>query len=96
MTQNVLIFTGLDGSLLDHFSYSFSQPKPLLALLKEVAVPVIPVTSKTRAELAILRCELDSHEEEMAVEMFSRNIITAGELFLSNPVERAGYLLSQS
>lgn len=62
MTQNVLIFTDLDGSLLDHFSYSFSQAKPLLTLLKEVAIPVIPVTSKTRAELAILRCELDSHD----------------------------------
>lgn len=62
MTQKVLIFTDLDGSLLDHFSYSFSQAEPLLALLKEVAIPVIPVTSKTRAELAVLRGELDSHD----------------------------------
>ena len=31
--------------------------------------------------------QLDIHEEEMAVEMFSRNIITAGEQFLSNPME---------
>ncbi|MDO6562005.1 glycosyl transferase [Amphritea sp. 1_MG-2023] len=31
--------------------------------------------------------QLDIHAEEMAVEMFSRNIITAGEQFLCNPME---------
>lgn len=31
--------------------------------------------------------QLDIHAEEMAVEMFSRNIISAGEQFLSNPME---------
>ncbi|WP_299204700.1 HAD-IIB family hydrolase [uncultured Amphritea sp.] len=61
MTQKVLIFTDLDGSLLDHFSYSFSQAESLLSLLNEVEVPVIPVTSKTRAELTALRVELESH-----------------------------------
>lgn len=60
MTQEVLIFTDLDGSLLDHFSYSYSQAEPLLALLSEVAVPVIPVTSKTRAESVALRTELEN------------------------------------
>ncbi|RTE64728.1 HAD-IIB family hydrolase [Amphritea opalescens] len=62
MTTKVLIFTDLDGSLLDHFSYSFDPAKPLLALLKETQIPVIPVTSKTRAELSVLRRELDSDE----------------------------------
>jgi mannosyl-3-phosphoglycerate phosphatase family protein len=62
MTTKVLIFTDLDGSLLDHFSYSFDKAKPLLALLKEMNIPVIPVTSKTRAELSVLRRELDSDE----------------------------------
>ncbi|WP_428033458.1 HAD-IIB family hydrolase [Amphritea sp.] len=60
MTQQVLIFTDLDGSLLDHFSYSFHEAEPLLALLSELAVPVIPVTSKTRAELAALRIALNN------------------------------------
>ncbi|SEQ53599.1 mannosyl-3-phosphoglycerate phosphatase [Amphritea atlantica] len=62
MTQKILIFTDLDGSLLDHFSYSFSPAQPLLSLFNEIGVPVIPVTSKTRAELAVLRCELDNHD----------------------------------
>ncbi|WP_417224058.1 HAD-IIB family hydrolase [Amphritea sp.] len=62
MTTKVLIFTDLDGSLLDHFSYRFDTAKPLLALLKTVKIPVIPVTSKTRAELSVLRQQLASED----------------------------------
>ncbi|WP_346799098.1 HAD-IIB family hydrolase [Halomonas sp. Bachu 37] len=50
-----LVLTDLDGSLLDHDSYDFSPAKPWLARLKEWGVPVIPVTSKTRAEMLPLR-----------------------------------------
>lgn len=50
-----LVLTDLDGSLLDHHSYDFSPAAPSLARLKELGVPVIPVTSKTRAELLFLR-----------------------------------------
>ena len=60
MFAKVLIFTDLDGSLLDHFSYSFEAAKPLLTLFREEGVPVIPVTSKTRAELMLLRSDLDN------------------------------------
>ncbi|MDO6562004.1 HAD-IIB family hydrolase [Amphritea sp. 1_MG-2023] len=62
MRAKILVFTDLDGSLLDHYTYRFDQAKPLLALLKQTHVPVIPVTSKTRAELSVLRGELDSDE----------------------------------
>ena len=50
-----LVVTDLDGSLLDHHSYDFSPAAPWLARLKQLGVPVIPVTSKTRAELVTLR-----------------------------------------
>ena len=53
--QPRLVVTDLDGSLLDHHSYDFSPAKPWLARLKQLGVPVIPVTSKTRAELIHLR-----------------------------------------
>ncbi|UYO73805.1 HAD-IIB family hydrolase [Halomonas qinghailakensis] len=53
--QPRLVVTDLDGSLLDHHSYDFSPAKPWLARLKQLGVPVIPVTSKTRAELIPLR-----------------------------------------
>lgn len=53
--QSRLVVTDLDGSLLDHHSYDFSPAAPWLARLKQMGVPVIPVTSKTRAELTPLR-----------------------------------------
>lgn len=53
-----LIFTGLDGSLLDHYSYDWSPAVAWLKRLKQAGVPVIPVTSKTRAELMSLRLDL--------------------------------------
>ncbi|WP_447553409.1 HAD-IIB family hydrolase [Vreelandella sp. EE22] len=54
-----LVVTDLDGSLLDHDSYDFSPARGALARLKALGVPVIPVTSKTRAELAALRDALN-------------------------------------
>lgn len=58
---NNVIFTDMDGTLLDHDTYSFEAAKPTLTLLKERGVPVIPTTSKTYAELIVLRdtIELD-------------------------------------
>ncbi|KPQ19127.1 MULTISPECIES: HAD-IIB family hydrolase [unclassified Halomonas] len=50
-----LVVTDLDGSLLDHHSYDATPAKAWLAQLKQAKVPVIPVTSKTRAELLPLR-----------------------------------------
>lgn len=58
MQSNLLIYTDLDGSLLDHFSYSFAAAQPLLQRLEESGVAVIPVTSKTCSELVSLRVDL--------------------------------------
>lgn len=55
-----LIFTDLDGSLLDHDSYRFDAAKPLLEELETRAIPVIPITSKTFAEVEQLRITLNN------------------------------------
>jgi len=57
MTSPV-IFTDLDGTLLDHDSYEWVEAEPALDLCKERHVPVILVSSKTRAEMNPLRLEL--------------------------------------
>ena len=51
----VLVFTDLDGTLLDHDDYSFSAAVPALALLRELHILVIANTSKTLAELEGLK-----------------------------------------
>ncbi|MFT7682063.1 MAG: D-glycerate 3-kinase [Moritella dasanensis] len=53
------IFTDLDGTLLDHDDYSFTPALSTLAELKNAAIPVIPNTSKTYAELLELRHKLN-------------------------------------
>ena len=53
-----LVFTDLDGSLLDHHSYSYRDALPQLHRLEHLGIPVIPATSKTRAEIEQLRAEL--------------------------------------
>ncbi|WP_101675328.1 HAD-IIB family hydrolase [Alloalcanivorax mobilis] len=53
-----LVFTDLDGSLLDHYDYNWSTAEPWLARLAAAGVAVIPVTSTTRAELLDLRAAL--------------------------------------
>jgi mannosyl-3-phosphoglycerate phosphatase len=45
------VFTDLDGTLLDHDTYDWAPARPALAALQAAGVPVIPVSSKTLAEL---------------------------------------------
>jgi mannosyl-3-phosphoglycerate phosphatase family protein len=53
--SGIVIYTDLDGSLLDHDSYSHAPADALLAELEADGIPVIPCSSKTRAELLPLR-----------------------------------------
>lgn len=46
-----LVFTDLDGTLLDHDSYSFEAAQPALDLLAARGIPVILASSKTEAEM---------------------------------------------
>ena len=50
-----VIFTDLDGSLLDHYSYSFAPAANYLERLESQQTPVIAITSKTRAEVLAIR-----------------------------------------
>ena len=54
-----LVFTDMDGTLLDHHTYSFEAAKPALAALDKKNIPVIPTTSKTFAELQPLREDIN-------------------------------------
>lgn len=60
LQTKLIVFTDLDGSLLDHESYSHAPADSTLHLLEEMNVPVILTTSKTRAEVLSLRDELEN------------------------------------
>ncbi|RLQ23661.1 HAD-IIB family hydrolase [Seongchinamella sediminis] len=53
-----LVFTDLDGSLLDHHSYSVDAALPMLERLERAAIPVIAVSSKTRVEIECIRAAI--------------------------------------
>ncbi|WP_163559338.1 HAD-IIB family hydrolase [Halomonas sp. NO4] len=63
-----LLFTDLDGSLLDHHHYGWEPARPWLARLKALGVPVIPVTCKTCSEIVPLRHELGLTESPFIAE----------------------------
>lgn len=53
--KKMLVFTDLDGSLIDHDTYDFAPARPVLDILRSRAVPVIICSSKTRAEIEVYR-----------------------------------------
>ena len=55
----LIIFTDLDGTLLNSEDYDYRAAIPMLEKLKAQQVPVVPVTSKTRGEVEALRQELN-------------------------------------
>ncbi|NIO48304.1 MAG: HAD-IIB family hydrolase [Candidatus Aminicenantes bacterium] len=53
-----LVFTDLDGTLLDYETYSFKRALPVIRILKEKNIPLIFSTSKTRAETEEVKLQL--------------------------------------
>lgn len=56
----------MDGTLLDHFSYSHQPAAETLAYLKTRGIPVIANTSKTFAELLDLRASINNSDAFIA------------------------------
>ena len=55
-----LVFTDLDGTLLDHDTYSFKAAQASLDRLREHNIPVIINSSKTAAEINDIRRQLNN------------------------------------
>lgn len=54
----MIVFSDLDGTLLDHDTYSYAPAQPALAALARKGIPLVLASSKTAAEIAPLRDEL--------------------------------------
>jgi len=59
-TPKLVIFSDLDGTLLDWNTYSFESAQPALRLIKQKGIPLVLSTSKTRAEIEIYRKRLEN------------------------------------
>ena len=58
--KKIVIFTDLDGTLLDYSTYSFDAALPALQLIKERNIPLIICSSKTRKEIEYYRIKLSN------------------------------------
>ena len=57
--MRLIVFTDLDGTLLDHQTYDARPARPMLDRLAGLGVPVILASSKTAAEIAVWQQALD-------------------------------------
>jgi mannosyl-3-phosphoglycerate phosphatase len=57
--KNLIVFTDLDGTLLDK-RYSFTAARSALTLIREQFIPLIVVSSKTRFEIQFYRESLNN------------------------------------
>jgi mannosyl-3-phosphoglycerate phosphatase len=60
LAHMIILFTDLDGSLLDQSSYSADPAREALCYIKELGLPIVFCSSKTRAEVDYWRIRLSN------------------------------------
>jgi len=80
-----IVFTDLDGTLLDHRTYDYSSALPALTKLQEEQIPLVFCTSKTAAEMIPFRREI-KNEDPFIVEN-GGGIYIPKRYFATLPVE---------
>jgi mannosyl-3-phosphoglycerate phosphatase len=78
MSQRIVVFSDLDGTLLDHETYSFAPAKPALERMKDEGHVLILASSKTAAEIAPLRAAMGFDHCPAIVEN-GAGLLAAGE-----------------
>lgn len=94
--KKVIIFTDLDGTLLDAHNYSFKKALPTLRLLREEGIPLVICSSKTRVEIEEYRRRLKNRHPFISENgggiFIPRNYFKIKELE-SEVDEEGGYLV---
>ena len=58
----IVVYTDLDGTLLDSRTYSFDAARPALSLLRRRRIPLVLCSSKTRKEILFYRARLHNKD----------------------------------
>lgn len=77
--DNLLVFTDLDGTLLDHHDYSYVEALPALEHIRQSGIPLIINSSKTCAEIDSFRKVLHN-SDAFVVENGAAVFVPAGFL----------------
>ncbi len=89
-----VVFTDLDGTLLDSKTYSFDAARETLDQLHTRSIPVVVVSSKTRAEIEPLRSQL--HNEHPFIVENGGAVVVPAKYFafpLPDAIMSGGYHL---
>lgn len=94
ITSKCVVFTDLDGTLLERDTYAFDKTLPYLEGLKNKGVPIVFCSAKTRAEQEIYRQRSEIHDP-FIVENGNAVFIEANYFDFRFPYdqERDGYLV---
>lgn len=85
MTNPIVIFTDLDGTLLDHDTYSYVDAKPCLAYLRNHNIPLIFTSSKTAIEIEDL-CKKSNFQHPFIAE--NGGLLSTPENYFSTNISR--------
>jgi mannosyl-3-phosphoglycerate phosphatase len=81
-----VIFTDLDGTLLDAQTYSYEAARPALERIRQLGIPLILCSSKTRAEMEVWRERLGNRDpfivENGGAAIFGDEIVVFGDSYL--------------
>jgi len=86
-TPKLVIFTDLDGTLLDQDSYSFERALPALRLIRERDIPLVLSSSKTRSEIEFYRHKMEN-DHPFVTENGGAVFIPGGYFSFSFPCDR--------
>lgn len=76
--HTIVVFSDIDGTLIDIFTRKYGKSKELVKKLKESSIPVILCSSKTWAEQDVIRKDLGVESEPFIIENGGAVIIPYG------------------
>ncbi|HXG07262.1 MAG TPA: HAD-IIB family hydrolase [Nitrososphaera sp.] len=85
--KNVVVFTDIDGTLIDAFTRDYGRSIELVKKLTESSIPVVLCSSKTRSEQDAIRRDLGLEGEPFIVENGGAIVIPDG-YFDANDLDR--------
>ena len=95
--SSLWVVSDVDGTLMDH-SYDFTPAKETIKLLQELSIPVILCTSKTAAEVKVIRKQLnltDPYIVENGAAIYGESLKKVnGEIILGEKYEILENILS--